>query len=167
MAVYLKTLLFTLLVPGSVTILIPWLLLHWGWQPFPMPLGPLRWLGLPLILAGAAGYLRCAWDFARTGRGTPAPLDPPKRFVARGLYRYARNPMYVSVGMVLAGEAIWFEASVLLLMVAAFWLLVHLFVVLYEEPHLARSFGAEYEDYRRRVPRWLPRLTAPGSTARW
>jgi len=79
------TILFTLLVPGTVAVLVPrWLL---ATEDEALPLGPVRVLGAHLILFGAVVYLRCAWDFAVSGRGTPAPIDPPKALVARGLYR--------------------------------------------------------------------------------
>jgi len=74
----LKTLLFTILVPGTVTVLVPYLLLTPGFQLFPVEIGALRILGLPPILLGAMTYLWCAWDFTFIGRGTPAPIDPPR-----------------------------------------------------------------------------------------
>lgn len=103
------------------------------------------------------GYFWCAWDFAFAGRGTPAPFDPPKILVARGLYRFVRNPMYVSILMVLLGESLLLK-SLLLLRYAAIWLvIVHVFVLLYEEPTLRRKFGASYEQYCKDVGRWIPR----------
>ena len=119
-----------------------------------------RWLGaLPSVL-GFAVALRCIWDFGWTGRGTPAPIAPPTRLVVVGFYRYVRNPMYVGffagwVGLwVVFGQASWAALEVAAVAVAA----VALFVPLYEEPTLRRMFGADYEEYCRNVPRWLPRL---------
>ena len=90
----LKTLIFTILVPGTVTILIPrWLLSAEAVQPT----SAFRFVGLIPIAIGAAIYFWCAWDFATKGKGTPAPIDPPKELVARGLYRFVRNPMYAGV----------------------------------------------------------------------
>jgi len=149
----LKTLIFTILVPGSVTVAIPLSLLPSGAE---FHLGGWRLIGLFPIALGAVFYLRCAWDFAFVGRGTPAPIDPPKVLVVRGLYRLVRNPMYVGVLLILFGEAIVFASSVLVRYALVVWLLFHLFVVLYEEPTLKEKFGTAYEDYCRAVPRWIP-----------
>jgi protein-S-isoprenylcysteine O-methyltransferase Ste14 len=154
----LKTLLFTILVPGTVTVLVSYLLLTSGFQLFPVEIGALRILGLPPILLGAVTYLWCAWDFTFAGRGTPAPIDPPKELVVKGLYRYVRNPMYVGVTLILLGEALLFESAVLFLYAGFLLVCAHLFIVYYEEPTLKRLFGASYESYCKSVPRWIPRL---------
>ena len=156
--VALKTLLFTILVPGTVTVLVPYLLLSWGVQIFSFEVGPIRFLGLLPILMGAVTYLWCAWDFTFTGRGTPAPIDPPKELVVKGLYRYVRNPMYVGITLILLGEALLFEAAVLFLYAGLLLVCAHLFIVYYEEPTLRRLFGASYESYCKSVSRWIPRL---------
>src|SRR5207249_10939605 len=153
-----KTLLFTILVPGTVTVLVPYLLLTSGFQLFPVEIGALRVLGLPPILMGVVTYLWCAWDFTFTGRGTPAPIDPPKQLVVKGLYRYVRNPMYVGITLILLGEALLFEAAVLFLYAGLLLVCAHLFIVYYEEPTLRRLFGASYESYCKSVSRWTPRL---------
>lgn len=115
------------------------------------------------IALGAAVYLRCAWDFAVGGQGTPAPIDAPRRLVIRGLYRLVRNPMYLGVLTVLLCEAALFRSLTLLAYAGCFAVAFHLFVLCYEEPTLRAKFGEEYEAYRRAVPRWLPRLRAwPG-----
>ena len=110
------------------------------------------------LLAGAAAvlYLWCVVAFAFVGKGTPAVFDPPRRLVIRGPYRYVRNPMYVCVGFVFAGAALVYESLALLAFVGLFFVVIHLFVTLYEEPTLGRSFGDEYEAYRRQVARWWP-----------
>ena len=156
--VALKTLLFTILVPGTVTVLVPYLLLSWGVQIFSFEVGPIRFLGLLPILMGAVTYLWCAWDFTFTGRGTPAPIDPPKELVVKGLYRYVRNPMYVGITLILLGEALLFEAAVLFLYAGLLLVCAHLFIVYYEEPTLRRLFEASYESYCKSVSRWIPRL---------
>lgn len=152
--VYAKTLLFTVLVPGTVVGLVP----HWiRAATGAAPAGTLlRALALLIALAGIAIYLWCALDFARAA-GTPAPIDPPRELVARGLYRYSRNPMYVGVLSLIAAQALFFASPGTLLYAALLFLLFHSFVVLYEEPTLARSFGAAYQRYRASVPRWIPR----------
>jgi protein-S-isoprenylcysteine O-methyltransferase Ste14 len=151
----LKTLLFTILVPGSVLVLIP----YWIMGGFPKPTGgPLTWLGIITILAGAAVYFRCAWEFAVRGLGTPAPIAPTKFLVTTALHRYVRNPMYIGVFGVLLGETATFRAVVLLMYAAFSFAAAYLFVIFYEEPTLQRQFGESYEQYRRSVPRWIPKL---------
>lgn len=158
----LKTLIFTILVPGTVTILIPrWLLSADASQPT----GTLRFIGLIPIATGAAIYLWCAWDFASKGRGTPAPIDPPKELVARGLYRFVRNPMYIGVLSILIGEAVLSASSALLGYAALVFLLFYLFVVLYEEPALKKKFGEAYTNYCAAVPRWTPSPNNPFSSS--
>src|SRR5512133_2639828 len=102
--VLLKTIIFTFLVPGTVTVVFPYWLLATSSTP-PVQLGILHYLGLVVIVIGLAIYLWCAWDFTFAGKGTPAPIDPPKELVVRGLYRYTRNPMYVGILSILLGEA--------------------------------------------------------------
>ena len=115
---------------------------------------------------GASIYLRCLWDFAAFGRATPAPIDPPKRLVVRGLYRYIRNPMYVGVLTTILGWAVLFRSLPLVLYALAVGVVVHLFIVVYEEPHLRRVFGGDYEDYCSRTGRWLPRLRGRSAAGR-
>lgn len=153
--VWLKALLFTLVAPATVLLWVPYGLLGWS---LPRPALALQWLGLLPIALGVAVYLWCVWNFAARGQGTPAPIDPPRTLVVQGLYRWVRNPMYVGVGLVLAGETLLFGSLSLLLYTLLVLLACHLFVVLYEEPTLRRRFGRAYEDYCRAVPRWLPRL---------
>jgi protein-S-isoprenylcysteine O-methyltransferase Ste14 len=151
----IKTAIFTVLVPGTVGVWIPYRLLARADRGF-WDLGALRYLGLLPLGLGAAIYFWCAWDFAVAGQGTPAPIDPPKDLVARGLYRWTRNPMYVGVLAVVLGQAVLFEAPILAGYAALVFILFHLFVVLYEEPMLSSKFGEAYDRYRASVPRWLP-----------
>ena len=151
-----RSALFAILFMGSVLVYVPYILAsgagtaHWT-------LGPWRFLGGLPLAAGLVGLGRCLRDFAVVGRGTPAPFDPPQELVATGLYRWVRNPMYLSALLLLVGEAIVLDAPVLLGYAAAFFLVTHLFVVLYEEPALRRKFGDSYDRFRATVPRWLPR----------
>lgn len=148
----LQNLAFTVLVPGTVAGVVPAVLAS-GHQPA----GGARAVLAALVFAlGLAIYAWCVWDFASFGRGTPAPVKAPERLVVRGLYRASRNPMYVGVVTVIAGWAIHFGTLALALYAALVALAFHLCVVLYEEPHLRRVFGAEYERYCERVGRWLP-----------
>jgi protein-S-isoprenylcysteine O-methyltransferase Ste14 len=155
--ILVRTLIFTLLVPGTVTVGVPYLLLSSGSGSSAGEVGALRLIGLIPIAIGIAIYLWCAWDFAFAGQGTPAPYDAPRLLVTRGLYRRVRNPMYVGVSLILAGEAVLFGSWVLLVYAALVLSLVHLRVVYFEEPTLRRMFGAAYEAYCKVVPRWVPR----------
>ncbi len=140
-------------MPAAGAVYLPWLILtSTGHAP-----RPVAWPAAALIAAGVALYLWCLWHFATTGRGTPGPWDPPRHFVGVGPYRYVRNPMYISAALVIGGEAILFTSVALGLYLVVFALVVHAFVVLYEEPTLHRLFGDEYDAYRRSVNRWLPR----------
>ena len=149
----LNTLLFSILVPGTVAILIPrWILGGYFWPVN----GLLTWLGLMLLLCGAAIYFRCAWEFAVRGLGTPAPIAPTQFLVTTALHRYVRNPMYLGVASAIIGQALIFRSLHVAEYAGVMLLIAQVFVVLYEEPTLQRQFGESYEEYRRAVPRWLP-----------
>ena len=156
MSPIIRTLIFTVFVPGFWTVLMPYWLLP---RPVRADVRGAGAAGWPLIAAGIALYFACAfWGFAVGGRGTPLPLDPPKKLVVVGPYRNVRNPMYWSVAFVMLGEAAVFHSVALLQLVAAFAVGVILFVLFVEEPGLKAKFGGEYEQYCRKVPRWLPRI---------
>ncbi|HYD53833.1 MAG TPA: isoprenylcysteine carboxylmethyltransferase family protein [Gemmatimonadaceae bacterium] len=148
---WLRALLFVLLLPATVGGLLPWLIAR---RAAPAA-GAWRGLALALLALGWSGLLWCVLDFARRGRGTLAPVDPPRHLVRSGLYRVTRNPMYVSVLLAILGQAAWWRSTGLLLYAAVFLAVVSAFVRVYEEPALARQFGDEYERYRAEVPRWL------------
>jgi len=153
----LRSVFFTFLQPGTVTVLIPFWLISSRGTGVLSSHQTLRYLGFPLIVIGAAGLLWCIWDFFSEGRGTISPIDPPKHLVVRGLYRYVRNPMYVAVVTILIGEAIFFMSAPVLIEAGVFIILANLFVMGYEEPALRRQFGESYERYTRTVGRWVPR----------
>jgi protein-S-isoprenylcysteine O-methyltransferase Ste14 len=146
--------LATLLLPGTVTLLVPYLLLRQS--------GVTEWprvsaLGVLAIVAGAAGFallLHSIWAFAYHGRGTLAPLDPTRELVVKGMYRYTRNPMYTGVVVVLLSEALLFGSRGLLLYAVMAFLWFHLFVLFYEEPRLRAQFGDSFSEYVKKVPRW-------------
>jgi protein-S-isoprenylcysteine O-methyltransferase Ste14 len=153
MTLIIKNLLFTVVVPGTVAVCVP-LLIAEGQSPTSL------WnvaLALLAFVVGVTVYAWCVWDFAAFGRGTPAPIDAPKKLVVRGLYRYSRNPMYLGVLLVVVGWALLFRSRALVLYAALVAIVFHLVVVLYEERHLHRVFGDEYDSYRAQVGRWLPR----------
>lgn len=137
---------------------MPWLLTGWEMRnPTPGWI-VLRVLGALLIVAGAAVLLEAFLRFALEGLGTPAPVAPTDHLVVGGLYRHVRNPMYLAVAATIVGQALLFGQSVLLAYTAVFLAVVWAFVHWYEEPTLRRQFGPEYEEYRRAVPGWRPRL---------
>ncbi len=153
MSLLLRNLLFSLLAPGLAAVLLPrWLLTRGGATPTPR-----AWPAAAVIALGAVLFLACAWVFATVGRGTPGPWDAPRRFVAVGPYRWVRNPIYLAALLVVLGEAWLFLSLPLLVYAGAMAIVCHLFVIGYEEPTLGRTFGETYAEYRRRVPRWVPR----------
>ena len=152
----LKSLFFLILVPGLLI----------GYFPYSISLtdielfnpGTLSYLAFPLWIIGWAAMLWCFWDFLIIGHGTPAPMDPPKELVAVGLYGYVRNPMYVSGIIAWFGWIFWSPSLPLILAPLIFFTAAHLFVTFYEEPTLKGKFGTWYEEYTKRVPRWIPKL---------
>jgi protein-S-isoprenylcysteine O-methyltransferase Ste14 len=151
-----RTLIFTIIAPGFWTVLVPYWVAGRGAR---VDFRGAGFLGVMLVAAGTALYVVTAfWGFALRGKGTPAPIDPPKTLVVEGPYRIVRNPMYWSVASVMMGEALVFHSLALAELAVAFFAGTMLFVLLYEEPMLRHKFGSEYEDYCRRVPRWFPRF---------
>jgi len=153
--IWLKTLLFTIIAPGTVTVLLPYLMLSSRRIAETPSREALRFLGFAPLLIGLSIYLWCAYDFAAKGRGTPAPIDPPKQLVRSGLYHFTRNPMYVGIILILLGEAIFFASTALFFYAAAVFIGFNGFILFYEEPALRRLFGESYERYCAEVPRWL------------
>ena len=151
----LKSLLFLLAAPGMVAGYIPLAFLRRG--PL-VETGILAYLALPFWGVGIVILLWSFWNFLREGRGTPAPIDPPKELVATGFYRFVRNPMYTGVLAASLGHFLWFGYWNLLLYTIVVFLVFHAFVTYYEEPVLKKKFGAVYEDYLKKVPRWFPKF---------
>jgi len=123
----------------------------------PVALPSLRWPGIVLACIGAVIAASCVAVFAGRGEGTPAPFDAPRKFVATGPYRYVRNPMYVGAILLLIGAGLAVGSTSIILLGFAFWALMHVFVLVYEEPTLTAQFGDSYARYRAEVNRWLPR----------
>lgn len=157
--VAVRAAVFVLLVPGAVG----------GWIPYLIAGGaePVRaWtvdrvLGLMLVVLGWSTLLWCTFEFVQRERGTPSPQSAPTQLVTSGLFRFVRNPMYVAVVTAIAGIALAKHSWGAAICGAAVTLAFPLRVVLYEEPRLARAFGASFEEYRRQVPRWRPRFRRP------
>jgi protein-S-isoprenylcysteine O-methyltransferase Ste14 len=150
-----KSLLYLIFEAGLFALYIPLVLLRTGPR---IDTSIFSLVAFPLWLIGGLMVLWCFWHFTFMGRGTPVPMDPPKELVVTGPYRYVRNPIYVGVVLIFLGHFLWFGYWALLLYTVLAFIGVHFFVVLYEEPTLKRKFGAAYEDYRKKVPRWIPRF---------
>jgi protein-S-isoprenylcysteine O-methyltransferase Ste14 len=155
-SLYLKNLFFTIIHPGLVVGLIPYWILGPKWkQQFSLPFNFYQYLGTPLFLIGLFVLLHCIIRFAVVGRGTLSPIDPTKKLVISGIYRYTRNPMYFGVLMMLIGEALFFKSyqmGIYLLIIA---LIFNFFILVIEEPRLRRDFGDDYFQYCSKVRRWL------------
>ena len=150
------TLVFLVVAPGVVAGLVPWLLTGWDSAEPPWPL---RVAGGLLVVAGVVVLLQAFARFVTEGLGTPAPVAPTERLVVGGLYRHVRNPMYLAVAATIVGQAVLLGRWILLAYAAAFGAAVAAFVHRYEEPTLRRTYGDEYDAYRRAVPGWWPRRT--------
>jgi protein-S-isoprenylcysteine O-methyltransferase Ste14 len=150
----LGTAAFFALAPGVMAGVIPWAFTRWQVRA---DWGAARVAGAVLTVCGAAVLVQAFVRFVREGRGTPSPAAPTERLVVGGLYRHVRNPMYEAVAATIVGQALILGRPGLLLYAALFAATVAAFVYGYEEPTLADQFGANYEAYRRAVPRWLPR----------
>jgi protein-S-isoprenylcysteine O-methyltransferase Ste14 len=154
----LGSIIFFLLAPGVVAGVVPWWITRWQFRPPILGIAVFRVLGVILIVAGIPALLDSFARFALQGLGTPAPVLPTRHLVVTGFYRHVRNPMYVGVAAVIFGQGLLFGSLQLLAYGLAVVLAFHLFVVLYEEPTLTRTFGDEYREFRDNVPRWIPRL---------
>ena len=151
----MRQLLAIVLLPGTVALVIPALIVWLGGADIEPVTGA---IGALLIGIGLALVAWTVWLFARVGRGTLAPWDPTSRLVVAGPYRHVRNPMITGVGTILAGQALLFRSWGIAIALAVFALVNAIYFPLVEEPGLRRRFGAEYEEYCARVPRWLPRV---------
>ena len=157
MFVLVRAVTYAALFIGFVLVYLPGRFLSWSGIVAPATTGVPQVAGTIIVTIGTVIALWCVFTFVFIGKGTPAPFDPPRKLVVRGPYRFVRNPMYIGAGMTLAGAALYYESVSILIYTCLFFLITHLFVVLYEEPTLRRSFGVEYEAYTRRVRRWRPK----------
>jgi protein-S-isoprenylcysteine O-methyltransferase Ste14 len=154
----LGTATFLVLAPGTFVVYVPWRLSHW--QSHPPFFGEtfLQILGVIVLALALPLVFETFLRFAIQGLGTPAPPFPTQHLVVKGSYRFVRNPMYIGVISVVIGQALLFANLKIAEYIAVIIPVVYLFVITYEEPTLQRTFGAEYQAYRSRVPRWIPRL---------
>ena len=157
MGLALRSLLWTVLLPGFFAGYVPWR--YFGVRSAqPRLTNPVHLLGIVLIATGVGLLAACIWEFFRRGRGTLSPVEPPRELVVQGLYRYVRNPMYLSVSAIVLGEVLITGSRDLLVYWLVFFLAVNLFVMFYEEPNLRARFGESYERYTQQVGRWVPRI---------
>jgi protein-S-isoprenylcysteine O-methyltransferase Ste14 len=157
MFILIRALTYATIFSGFVLIAIPARVLSWsGLLRQPEQFGPLQAAGVIAFAAGAVLTIACVLTFVTIGRGTPFPLDPPRRLVDRGPYAIIRNPMFAGAGLAMSGAALYYGSWWLLGYVGFFLTVTHLFVVTYEEPTLRETFGEEYAEYRAHVGRWWP-----------
>jgi protein-S-isoprenylcysteine O-methyltransferase Ste14 len=148
---------FFVLAPGANAGLVPWLVT--GWDRPEGEVGAVDLAGAALLAIGLLAVVACFVRFVTEGRGTPAPVAPTEKLVVGGLYRFVRNPMYVAVASMIAGQGLLFRSVGVGVWLVVFLVAVVAFVKGYEEPRLAQQFGESYDQYRRAVPGWWPRLT--------
>ncbi len=151
-----RNLFFTILQPGLVAGLFPYLLLKLEGKIFLQNTWTIwQFAGIIMMFSGFFVLIICILRFATEGKGTLSPIDPTKNLVAKGLYRYSRNPMYVGVISLLLGEAVFWQSFVLVGYAVVVFIVFNLFIRFHEEPRLKRDFGFEYEQYLQKVRRWL------------
>jgi len=151
--------IFLFVAPGTVAGLVPWWMSRWGRNESYSGFMAFRVMGAMLMAVGFAILMETFVRFAIQGIGTPAPVYPTKHLVVKGSYRHVRNPMYVAVVSLILGQALVFGNVQVLIYGLCAWLAMHLFVLLYEEPTLRRTFCQEYTQFCAHVPRWIPRWT--------
>jgi protein-S-isoprenylcysteine O-methyltransferase Ste14 len=150
----------TIILPINVLVIIPVLLLYltgYCWIP---NYTVLLFLGGFLL---AFGLFLAGWTmrlFATKGQGTAAPWNPPKKLVVSGPYCHVRNPMITSVLTVLIAETLLLNSYWIFGWFVLFFAGNMVYFPLFEEKDLEKRFGESYLDYKRNVPRWIPRLTA-------
>ena len=150
--------IFLVIAPGIVAGYVPWRICRWHVEAPLLGTSSLRLVGVLLIAAGLPVLLDSFARFALQGLGTPAPIFPTRHLVVSGLFRYVRNPMYVAVVSLILGQGLFFGSLRVLEYGFAVWVGFYLFVLIYEEPTLRKSYGPEYEEFCANVPRWIPQL---------
>jgi protein-S-isoprenylcysteine O-methyltransferase Ste14 len=158
MLVLFRAITFATIFVALLLIYVPANLLSWSGIVSPTTIDVQQVVGVIVGTIGIGLAIWCVLVFALVGEGTPAPFDPPRKLVIRGPYRFVRNPMYVGAGLALAGASLYYESWSVFAYAGVFLVLSHAFVVLYEEPTLRRTYEQEYEEYCRRVRRWLPTI---------
>jgi len=150
--------IFLVVAPGIVAGYVPWRICRWHVEAPLLGISSLRLVGVLLIAAGLTVLLDSFARFALQGLGTPAPIFPTRHLVVSGLFRYVRNPMYIAVVSLILGQGLFFGSILALEYGVAVFAGFYLFVLIYEEPTLLKSYGREYEEFCANVPRWIPHL---------
>lgn len=153
-SLFIRNLIFTILQPGIVAGLVPYLVLRYVGGDVSRSWTISSWVGLILMILGVAVALSCIWRFVRDGEGTISPLDPTRKLIVSGLYRFSRNPMYVGVTTLLVGETIFFWSPAMVIYASIIFVAFNL-VIQKEESRLMKTFDLQFDDYRRSVRRWL------------
>lgn len=155
LSLLLRNLFFTILQPGLVAGVIPYYILgNVVKQVTNQPMDDFQYVAAIIFIIGFSVMLHCILRFALEGKGTLSPVDPTKRLVTHGLYRFSRNPMYVGVMLMLIGEAMFFRSGLWMYTLIIF-IAFNLFILLHEEPRLRNVFGEEYKQYCKKVRRWV------------
>jgi protein-S-isoprenylcysteine O-methyltransferase Ste14 len=149
---------FLIIAPGIVAGYVPWRICGWSIEAPLLGTYWFRLVGMSLIAMGLPLLLDSFARFALQGLGTPAPIFPTRHLVVTGLFQYVRNPMYVAVVMLILGQGLFFGSARVVEYGIAVWVGFHLFVLIYEEPTLRKTYGPQYEEFCANVPRWIPRL---------
>lgn len=157
----LKTFVFAIGIVSFVLVYLPYKIVTAENHTVIAGIGRLRFAGYIFIGSGIIGYLICFWNFIVDAKGSPIPGDT-QYLIVKGLYRYVRNPIYISACLILLGEALLFQSLEMFYYLFGGIVVFHLFVVFVEEPFLRNKFGDDYERYCNSVRRWVPRLKPPG-----
>src|SRR6185312_1183488 len=147
-------------LPFVVTVIIPWFLYGIGVPVMKDAPSAFSIVGPSLYVVGISMQLYTTYLFWKYAQGTLAPWQPTQKLVIRGLYKYCRNPMITGVLMMLAGEALFFNARGIMVWTCGFFVMNTLFFIFKEEPDMLDRFGEPYKEYKKHVPRWIPRFTA-------
>jgi len=153
----ITSMFFGLLVGLVFFILLPYLFVQLN-SYFLLPVYShylLKVLGMIFLFIGAGLFLYCSRLFLIFGRGTPVPVEPPKKLVVSGLYKYTRNPIYIGYFMIFLGEFLFFGQFLLLIYFFLTIVKINLYVIYYEEPILKKRFGKNYQEYLKKIPRWI------------
>ena len=151
------TFVFLVIIVPFFLIWIPRRILLSPSHLYNVDIGAFRYLGIVPITFGIVIYVFCSGSFVLVGKGTPIPFTPTKDLIITGFYRFVRNPLYIAGVFVLGGEALFFQSiGIFIYCLVMFGIFnIHVFI---EETLLEEKFGATYEQYRKSVPRWIPRL---------
>lgn len=160
----LQLILSILVLPFNVLITIPFLIWYFsGWEQTAFLAGLSGWIAIPLrtffLVSGLLLMYKTISLFYKKGKGTLAPWDPTQKLVVEGPYRYVRNPMIAGVLCILIAEGLFLNSGHIFYWALLFFAINFIYFVAKEEPDLAKRFGADYEKYKKNVPRWIPRFT--------